>query len=133
MYEKKTIKVVDEKQSQQYKWLLKIVDLQQLIETKPAKALIYATIIVKQQKETIITPIIQWKPKIDFIITPVKRTNKCYQSPSMGWALGYPQTSSACVESLSSIMCKPSKKWCAIVKIIRVTAVNATTKIIKSE
>ena len=29
--------------------------------------------------------------------------------PSMGWVLGYPQTSSACVESLSSIMHKPSK------------------------
>ena len=47
--------------------------------------------------------------KNSFIITPVKGTNKCYQSPSMGWVLGYPQMSSACVESLSSIMCKPNK------------------------
>jgi len=52
-----------------------------MIETKPAKVLIYATIIVKQQKETVITQIIQWKlyiQRIDFIITPVKGTNKCY-------------------------------------------------------
>ena len=47
--------------------------------------------------------------KNNFIITPVKRTNKCYQSPSMGWVLVYPQTSSTCVESLSSTMWKPSK------------------------
>ena len=71
--------------------------MQQLIETKPAKVLIYATIIVKKQnKLVIITPIIQWKPyiqRIDFIITPVKGTNKCYQSPSMGWVLRYPQMS----------------------------------------
>ena len=53
---------MDDKQYQQYKWLLNIVDLQQMIETKPTKVLIYATVIVKQQKETIITPIIQWKP-----------------------------------------------------------------------
>lgn len=46
--------------------------------------------------------------KNNFIITPMKRTNKCYQSPSMGWVLSYPQTSSACVESLS-IMHKPNK------------------------
>ena len=45
-----------------------------------------------------------------FIITPMKRTNKCYLSPSNGWVLGYPQMSSAFVESLSSIMCKPNKK-----------------------
>ena len=44
-----------------------------------------------------------------FIITPVKGTNKCYQSPYMGWVLGYPQMSLAFVESLSSIMCKPNK------------------------
>ena len=83
-----------------------------MIETKPTKVIIYATTMVKQQKETVITQIIQWKlyiQRIDFIITPVKGTNKCYQSPSMGWVLSYPQTSSACVESLSSIMCKPSK------------------------
>ena len=69
-----------------------------MIETKPAKVLIYATIIVKQQKEIVITPIIQWKPyiqRIVFIITHVKGTNKCHHSPSMGWVLGYPQTSSA--------------------------------------
>ena len=47
--------------------------------------------------------------KNNFIITPMKRTYKCYQSPSMGWVLGYPQTSSTCVESLSSIMYKPNK------------------------
>jgi len=102
MYEKNPLKIVDEKQSQQYKWLLNIVDLQQLIEK----------IIVKQQKKRVITPIIQWKPDIQrivFIITHVKGTNRCYQSPPMGSVLGYPQTSSACVESLSSIMCKPSK------------------------
>ena len=50
MYEKDPLKIVDDKQSQQYKWLLNIVDLQKLIETKPAKILICATIIVKQQK-----------------------------------------------------------------------------------
>jgi len=44
-----------------------------------------------------------------FIVTPVKETNICYQSPSLGWVLGYPQTSSVCVESLSFIMYKPSK------------------------
>ena len=44
-----------------------------------------------------------------FSITLVKRTNKCYQSPSMGWFLGYPQTSLACVEFVYSIMYKPSK------------------------
>ena len=49
----------------------------------------------------------------NFIITHVKRIDKCYQSPSMGWVLGYPQTSSTFVESLSSIMCKPNKNmWC---------------------
>ena len=47
--------------------------------------------------------------KNNFIITPVKRKNKCYQCPSMGWVLGYPQTLSASVESLSYIMHKPSK------------------------
>ena len=47
--------------------------------------------------------------KNNFIITPVKGTNKCYQSPSIRRVLGYPQTSSACVDSLSSIMYKPSK------------------------
>ena len=112
MYEKNPLKIVDDKQSQRYKWLLNIVDLQQLIEIKPAKVWIYATIIVKQQNETVISPIIQWKldiQRIDFIITPVKGTNKCYQSPSTGWVLGYPQTSLTCVESLSSIMCKPNK------------------------
>ena len=78
MYEKETL-TVDDKQSQQYKWLRNIVDLQQLIETKPTKVLIYATIIVKQQNEIVITPIIKWKPdiqRIDFIITPMKGTNK---------------------------------------------------------
>ena len=78
-----------------------------MIETKPMKVLIYATIIVKQQKETLITQIIQLKlyiQRIDFIITPVKGTNKCYMSPSMGWVLGYPQTSSSSLDSLSSIM-----------------------------
>ena len=54
MYEKKSPKTKDDKQSQQYKWILNIVDLQQMIETKPAKALIYATIIVKQQNEIVI-------------------------------------------------------------------------------
>ena len=44
--------------------------------------------------------------KNNSIITPMKETNKCYQSPSMGWVLCYPHVSSACVESLSSIMCK---------------------------
>jgi len=52
IYENNPLKVVDEKQYQQYEWLLNIVDLQQLIETKPAKIMIYATIIVKQQKRT---------------------------------------------------------------------------------
>ena len=59
---------MDDKQSQQYKWLLNIVDLQELIATKPTKVLIYATIIVKQQKEIVITPIIQWKPNIQRIV-----------------------------------------------------------------
>lgn len=45
---------MDDKQSQQYKWLLNIVDLQQMLETKPAKVSIYATIIVKQQNEIVI-------------------------------------------------------------------------------
>lgn len=67
-YEKNPLKIVDRKQYQQYKWLLNIVDLQQLIETKPAKVWIYATIIVKQKKERVITPIIQWKPDIQRII-----------------------------------------------------------------
>ena len=44
-----------------------------------------------------------------FIIAPVKRTDKCYQPPSMGWVLGYPQTSPAFIEFLSSIMHKPNK------------------------
>ena len=44
--------------------------------------------------------------KNNFIITLVKSTDKCYQSP---WVLGYPQMSSACVESLSYIMHKPKK------------------------
>lgn len=48
MYEKNPLKILDEKRSQQYKWLLNIVDLQVLIETKPSKILIYAAIIVKQ-------------------------------------------------------------------------------------
>ena len=47
--------------------------------------------------------------KNNFIITTVKRTYKCYQSLSMGWVLGYPQMSSASVESHSSIMHKPNK------------------------
>jgi len=47
--------------------------------------------------------------KNDFIITPVKGTNICYQSPSMGWVLGNHQILSASVESLSSIMDKLSK------------------------
>ena len=51
MYEKNPLKIVDDKQSQQYKWLLNIVDLQLLIETKPTKIMIYATTIVKQRKE----------------------------------------------------------------------------------
>jgi len=90
MYEKNPFKIVDKKQTQQYKWLLNIVDLQQLIETKPAKILIYATIIVKQQKERVITPIIQWKPdiqRIAFIIIHVEGTNRCYQSPLWDWFL----------------------------------------------
>lgn len=45
---------VDDKQSQQNKWLLNIVDLKQMIKTKPTKVLIYATIIVKQQNEIVI-------------------------------------------------------------------------------
>ena len=53
MYEKNPFKIVDDKQSQQYKWLLNIVDLQQMIETEAAKALIYATIIIKQQNEIV--------------------------------------------------------------------------------
>ena len=68
MYENNPLKIVDDKQSKQYKWLLKIVDLQQLIETKPAKLWIYATIIVKKQKEKVIAPIIQGKPDIQRII-----------------------------------------------------------------
>ena len=47
MYEKNPLKIVDEKQYQQYKWLLNIVDMQQLIETNPFKVQIYAIIIVK--------------------------------------------------------------------------------------
>ena len=47
--------------------------------------------------------------KNNFIITPMKRTNKCYQSPSTRWILVYPQTSSACVESLYTIMHKANK------------------------
>jgi len=47
--------------------------------------------------------------KNDFIIIPVKGKNICYQSPSMGWVLGNPQTLSASIESLSSIMHKPNK------------------------
>ena len=112
MYKRNPLKIEDDKKYQQYKWLLNIVDLHQLIETKPAKVRIYATIIVKQQKEIVITPIIQWKPDIQriiLIITLVKGKNKCYQSPSMGWVLDYPQMSLACVESLSSIMCKLNK------------------------
>jgi len=50
MYKKNPLKIVDEKKSQQSKFLLNIVDLQKLIEKKPTKILIYATIIVKQQK-----------------------------------------------------------------------------------
>ena len=34
MYEKNPFKIVDDKQYQQYKWLLNIVDLQRLIEKK---------------------------------------------------------------------------------------------------
>lgn len=68
MYEKNPLKIVDEKQYQQYKWLLNIVNLQQLIETKPAKVLIYATVIFEQQKEIVITPIIQWNPNIQRIV-----------------------------------------------------------------
>ena len=49
MYVKETLKTMDDKHSQQYKWLLNFVDLQQMIETKLSKALIYATIIVKKQ------------------------------------------------------------------------------------
>jgi len=45
----------------------------------------------------------------NLIITSMKRTYKCYQSLSMGWVLGYPQTFSAFVESLSSTMHKLSK------------------------
>ena len=48
--------------------MLNIVDLHQLIETKLAKVQIYATIIVKQQKEIIITSVIQWKPDIQRIV-----------------------------------------------------------------
>ena len=43
--------------------------------------MIYATFIFKQQNKTVITLIIQWKldiQRIDFIIKPVKGTNKCY-------------------------------------------------------
>ena len=58
---------MDDKQYQQYEWMLNIVDLQQLIETKPAKILIYAIIIVKQKKEIVITSIVQWKPNIQRI------------------------------------------------------------------
>ena len=47
--------------------------------------------------------------KNNFVIKPVKRTDKCYQSPSMGWVLGYPQMSSTFVQSLNSIMHKPRK------------------------
>ena len=54
MYKKETLNTVDDKQSQQYKWLLNIVDLQRIIITKPAKVLIYAIIIVKQQNEIVI-------------------------------------------------------------------------------
>ena len=68
MYEKNPLKIVDDKQYQQYKLLLNIVDMQQLIETKVAKILICATIIVKQQKEIVITPIIQRKQDIQKIV-----------------------------------------------------------------
>ena len=71
--------------------------------------------------------------KNDFIITLVKGTNKCYQSPSMGWIFGYPQMSSSCVESLSSIMCKSNKIMVCNNEKIRVTTVSTTMKIIKSE
>ena len=47
--------------------------------------------------------------KNNFIITHVKGTNICYQPHSMGWVVGYPQTLSTSVESLSSITHKPSK------------------------
>ena len=50
---------MDDKQSEQYKWLLNIVDLQEMIEAKPSKVLTFDTIIVKQEKETVITPIIK--------------------------------------------------------------------------
>jgi len=62
MYENNPFKIVDDKQSQQYKWLLNIVYMEKLIEKKLAKVRIYATIILKQQKERVINPIIQWKP-----------------------------------------------------------------------
>ena len=112
MYKKNPLKIVDEKKSQQSKFLLNIVDLQKLIEKKPTKILIYATIIVKQQKGNSNNsnhPMETRYTKNIFIITPMKETNKCCQPPSMGWVLGYPQTSSYCVESLSSIMCKLDK------------------------
>ena len=48
MYAKNPLKIVDDKQSQKYKWVLNIVDLHQVIETKPAKPRIYATIIFTQ-------------------------------------------------------------------------------------
>ena len=63
----------------------------------------------------------------------------------MGWVLGYPQMSSAFVESLSSVMCKNQqikclssirtqiKEWCMTTIIIKATLVSAIVKIIKSE
>lgn len=72
---------MDDKQFEQYKWLLNIVDLQQLIETKPTKILIYATIIVKQQQKNSNNSnhLMEARyTKNSFIITLVKGKNKCY-------------------------------------------------------
>lgn len=66
--------------------------------------------------------------KNDFIITPVKGTNICYMSTSMGWLPGYPQMFSSSIKSLSSIIHKPRKIWCATTKIVRVTKVSVTMK-----
>lgn len=82
MYENNPLKIADDKQSQQYKWLLNIVDLQQLIETKPAKILIYATIIVKKQKRNSNNSNHSMETRYrrnSCIITPVRGTNICYQ------------------------------------------------------
>lgn len=47
--------------------------------------------------------------KNDFIITPIKGTKICYQSPSIRWDPRNPQMLLASTKSLSSIMHNPNK------------------------